>query len=84
MYEGRSVRQARGEVAAVAAQETHEDAIARRIREAGVRALAEAEERRAKAAAAGQEKRPKEIGGARGPEPTRYGDWEHKGLISDF
>ncbi len=27
---------------------------------------------------------PKEIGGPTGPEPTRYGDWEHKGRCSDF
>jgi hypothetical protein len=27
---------------------------------------------------------PKEIGGTNGPEPTRYGDWEHKGRCSDF
>ena len=27
---------------------------------------------------------PKEIGGPPGPEPTRYGDWEHKGRCSDF
>lgn len=27
---------------------------------------------------------PKEVGGAKGPEPTRYGDWEHKGRCSDF
>ncbi|CAA3032967.1 Hypothetical predicted protein [Olea europaea subsp. europaea] len=25
-----------------------------------------------------------EIGGPRGPEPTRYGDWEKKGRCSDF
>jgi len=25
-----------------------------------------------------------EIGGPGGPEPTRYGDWERKGRISDF
>ena len=25
-----------------------------------------------------------EIGGPRGPEPTRYGDWERKGLVVDF
>ena len=24
------------------------------------------------------------IGGRSGPEPTRYGDWEKKGIISDF
>lgn len=27
---------------------------------------------------------PKEIGGPKGPEPTRYGDWERKGIVSDF
>jgi hypothetical protein len=27
---------------------------------------------------------PKEIGGVKGPEPTRYGDWEHKGRCTDF
>ncbi len=27
---------------------------------------------------------PKEIGGTKGPEPTRYGDWEHKGRCTDF
>jgi homeobox protein ESX1 len=27
---------------------------------------------------------PKEIGGPSGPEPTRYGDWERKGRVSDF
>jgi hypothetical protein len=27
---------------------------------------------------------PKEIGGVKGPEPTRYGDWEHKGRCADF
>lgn len=26
----------------------------------------------------------KEFGGRDGPEPTRYGDWEKKGIISDF
>jgi hypothetical protein len=26
----------------------------------------------------------KEIGGAKGPEPTRYGDWEYKGRCTDF
>jgi len=27
---------------------------------------------------------PREIGGPKGPEPTRYGDWERKGRCSDF
>lgn len=26
----------------------------------------------------------KEIGGQEGPEPTRFGDWEKKGITSDF
>lgn len=28
--------------------------------------------------------KPKEIGGAKGLEPTRYGDWQHGGRVSDF
>ena len=27
---------------------------------------------------------PREIGGPEGPEPTRYGDWERKGICYDF
>ena len=45
------------------------------------RALAEAAARRA---AAKPLDLPPEEGGAPGPEPTRYGDWEHKGVASDF
>lgn len=45
------------------------------------RALAEAEERRVAAEA---EAKAKEVGGPAGPEPTRYGDWERKGIASDF
>ncbi|MFP3011642.1 MAG: DUF1674 domain-containing protein [Rickettsia sp.] len=26
----------------------------------------------------------KEIGGVKGLEPTRYGDWQHKGKVTDF
>jgi hypothetical protein len=48
---------------------------------AAARALAEAEERRA---AALRVERPKEINGRKGLEPTRYGDWECKGIASDF
>lgn len=44
------------------------------------RALAEAAERRARAADPAVE----EHGGPTGPEPTRYGDWEKKGLAVDF
>ena len=46
------------------------------------RALAEAEERRAKQGA--KEKAETELQGRDGPEPTRYGDWEKDGIISDF
>ncbi|NDE91062.1 MAG: DUF1674 domain-containing protein [Alphaproteobacteria bacterium] len=27
---------------------------------------------------------PKEVGGQKGPEPTRYGDWEKGGRCTDF
>ena len=27
---------------------------------------------------------PEEIGGPKGPEPTRYGDWERRGRCIDF
>jgi hypothetical protein len=29
-------------------------------------------------------KKPREIGGPSGPEPTRYGDWERRGRCYDF
>ncbi len=48
---------------------------------AAKRALAEAEERRRKAR---EEAREKEIGGRKGPEPVRYGDWEKNGIAVDF
>jgi hypothetical protein len=60
-----------------------EDAPRKPLTPAARRALAEAEARRrdidAKAAGA-----PKEEGGRGGLEPARYGDWEIKGLTSDF
>ncbi len=56
--------------------------IALRIEEAGKRALREAEERHARERP--EAERPKEINGPKGPEPTRYGDWERKGVVSDF
>lgn len=52
-----------------------------RIAEAARRALSEAERRRAEKA---PQDLPVELGGRDGPEPTRYGDWEKKGVISDF
>ena len=47
------------------------------------RALAEAEARR-RAAEAKALETSGEKGGPKGPEPTRYGDWERKGIASDF
>jgi hypothetical protein len=46
-----------------------------------IRALQEAEARRK---AAPRQELPTEIGGRDGAEPTRYGDWEKKGLAVDF
>jgi hypothetical protein len=51
---------------------------------AAQRALAEAEARRQAALRAHAEAAPKELQGPKGPEPTRYGDWERKGIASDF
>lgn len=54
---------------------------------AAQRALAEAEARRQAAAANAKNDAmaaPKELQGPKGPEPTRYGDWERKGIASDF
>lgn len=44
------------------------------------RALAEAEGRRAQ----GLPEAPNEVNGRGGLNPARYGDWEVKGLASDF
>lgn len=33
---------------------------------------------------AGADDAPKEIGGRKGPDPTRYGDWEKAGRCIDF
>ena len=38
----------------------------------------------AKAPPAAGEKPPREIGGPKGPEPTRYRDWERGGRCIDF
>jgi hypothetical protein len=47
---------------------------------AALRALEEAEARRAEAKPA----RPRELNGRGGLDPARYGDWEVKGIASDF
>ena len=58
-----------------------QEEVAERIAEAAKRANQEAEARRAKEK---PHPLPPESGGPKGLEPTRYGDWEKKGLISDF
>jgi len=50
-------------------------------KQAAARALKEAQARRA---AHIVEKRAAERGGQEGPEPTRFGDWEKRGIICDF
>ena len=57
------------------------DPVQERIAAAAERALAEAEARRAAEAPV---ERPKELGGRKGPEPVRYGDWEKDGIAYDF
>lgn len=52
---------------------------------AAQRALEEAAERRvASDAKNDSEQKPEEWNGPRGEEPTRYGDWERKGITYDF
>jgi hypothetical protein len=48
---------------------------------AAQRALAEADSRRQ---AANTPPAPPELGGPKGPEPIRFGDWERKGIAVDF
>ena len=57
--------------------------VRRALSAAAERALAEAEARR-QTYLADEATRPKELGGRGGKEPVRYGDWEVKGLASDF
>ena len=60
---------------------TSESNPARPLSDAARRALAEADARKRKAK---DEPLPPELNGRDGPEPTRYGDWEKDGIISDF
>ncbi|MFQ5563263.1 MAG: DUF1674 domain-containing protein [Parvularculaceae bacterium] len=61
--------------------ESAADAPEKTLPPAARRAIEEAEARRS---AAAKEKRPNEIGGPKGAEPTRYGDWERGGRAVDF
>ena len=62
---------------------TSPDKTPKPLSEAARRALAEAEARRREIDAE-MARRPKEKGGRGGLDPNRYGDWEIKGLTSDF
>ena len=62
---------------------TEAEALARRLTPEAERALAEAAARRAEIDRKAAEL-PKEMNGRRGPEPTRYGDWEVDGRCTDF
>lgn len=71
------------ETAATAGPPDKETPQRRSLPPAAERALAEAAARRAereRLAAA----RPKEVNDPSGLDPTRYGDWEIKGIASDF
>ena len=52
-----------------------------RLNAAAQRALDEARER---AKSTDGKELPTELGGRDGPEPTRFGDWEKDGIVSDF
>lgn len=54
---------------------------AKKLQAAARRALEEAEIRRREES---RSRLPKEVKGRQGPEPTRYGDWETNGIVSDF
>jgi hypothetical protein len=56
---------------------------AKKLSPAAKRALAEAEERRAEMDRKTAD-RPVEHSGRGGLDPVRYGDWEVKGIVSDF
>jgi hypothetical protein len=62
------------------APSTHDGQPPPKLSAAAQRALAEAEERRRRP----QLSSPPERNGRDGPDPVRYGDWEVKGLATDF
>ncbi|NIJ43348.1 hypothetical protein FHS78_003662 [Parvibaculum indicum] len=65
--------------------EEPENAPKKELSPAAQRALAEADARRKEAdRLAAENPTPKEVDGRGGKDPARYGDWEVKGIISDF
>ena len=76
-------------VGAMAEKEKREEKITEKVADSRIlltpeakRALTEAEARRRMNSS--DAAKTKEINGPKGPEPTRYGDWESKGIASDF
>lgn len=65
------------------AGKTPADEPARELSPAALRALAEAEIRRAEIDGKAKDQ-PAELSGRGGPDPARYGDWEVRGIASDF
>jgi hypothetical protein len=63
-----------------AASPEADSSVVRDLTPAARRALKEAAARRAEPKPAP----PREFNGRAGPDPVRYGDWEVKGLASDF
>jgi hypothetical protein len=63
-------------------QPAQDGAEGRKLSPEARRALAEAEARRREADL--RPAPPQEYNGPSGPEPVRYGDWERKGIASDF
>lgn len=74
----------RGGPAQGPAPQQNETASRKPLTPAARRALAEAAERRAQAENATAADKAREFQGPKGPEPTRFGDWERKGIASDF
>ena len=46
--------------------------------------VSDAKENRADTNDEQKKKNAKEVGGRKGPDPVRYGDWENNGIASDF
>jgi hypothetical protein len=86
LYDGKQGQRVQLPMSGPEGGKSAEDAVKRRIREAGKRARAEADARRQAQpdADARAEPAPKEINGRDGPDPVRHGDWEVKGIASDF
>jgi hypothetical protein len=70
-------------LASTGGEPTPADRSKQELAPAAKRALAEAQARRAETDRRSKEQ-PKEVDGRQGPDPARYGDWEVKGIATDF